>query len=107
MNLKKKNKNDNLDNILFNKWINNNQLEENTKPIITTNNEYSRMSYKMWLGVKNYLENSSSNTNKVINKNTNIKDNIKIYTIVMFNKIFSPNKLKFIILNFNLGLITI
>ena len=99
--IKNKIKNDKLDKLMFNKWNNNTLFEENTKPIVTKKNEYSTMSYQMWLGVKNYLENNSNYTDK-INKNkkekekvnNGVKKNIKIYAINVLNKIFSYNKLK-------------
>ena len=96
MNIKKNIKNENLDKILLDKWINNSILEENVEQINTKKNDYSTMSYQMWLGVKNYMEITTSDNNnvKVINKNTNIKNSIKIYTIDILHKIFSISKLK-------------
>jgi hypothetical protein len=106
MNFEKKN--DNSDKKVFNKWINSSLLEENTKPIISTKNEYSSMTYHMWLGIKNYAETSSSDGDKkkIINKSDNLKNNIKIYSL-LFNKIFSLAKPKihnmnFKLINFNL-----
>ena len=94
-------KNKNLDKILLDKWINNSILEENAQQIITNKNDYSIMSYQIWLGVKNYMEiTPDDNNNKVINKITNIKNNIKIYSITIINKILLINKL-IIIKRFN------
>ena len=93
-------KNKNLDKILLDKWINNSILEENAQQIITNKNDYSIMSYKIWLGVKNYMEITPDDNNKVINKITNIKNNIKIYSITIINKILLINKL-IIITKFN------
>lgn len=106
MNLKK---NDKSDKIIFNKWLANTPLEENTKPIVTKKNDYSSLSYHMWLGVKKYLETTSNDDNKVNKenkknkikiKNNNLKINkIKIYTLI-FNKLLIFDKLKIYNMNF-------
>ncbi len=100
-------KNDNSNKIIFNKWINSSSLEENIKPIIFKKNEYSSMSYHMWLGTKNHLETSSNNNNdikaKIINNNFKIKNNVKIYSLI-FNKIFLFGLPKIHIINMNLNI---
>jgi hypothetical protein len=95
--------NDNTNKIKFNKWIGNTLLEENTKPIITKKNEYSSMSYHVWLSVKNYSEITSNDDNKLkIITSGKKKNKIKIYTL-MFDRMFSFSKLK-IFMNFNIKL---
>ena len=103
-------KNDNSNKIVFNKWFNSYSLEENTKPIIFKKNEYSSMSYHMWLGTKNYLETSSNNNNdikaKIINNKFKIKNNVEIYSLI-FNKIFDLPKIHIINMNLNINLINL
>ena len=89
-------KNNNYVNNMINNWKINDKIEENTNPIINNKNNYSLMTYGMWLSIKNSDEKCSffdnaydfdTNTvNKIINKN---KNKIKIYTIVIFHNIFS------------------
>ena len=89
MNNDNNNNNKKTNKLIYDKWINNSSFEENTTNNISTKNEYSTISYKIWLNVKNYLENTSSDNNKPIKKINTIKNKIKIYMIYIMQNIFS------------------
>lgn len=86
----------------MNKWINNNDIEETTNSIVENTNNYSILTYGIWLGVKNQNEdclyyNNLFEKNIDINKqpklNVNkIKNKINIFTCLIISNVFNFTK---------------
>jgi hypothetical protein len=87
------NKTENYDDIIFNNWKKKENIKENTNLIITKKNNYSVMSYSMWINVKNYLDKCSTNDLNNKKEEKLKKKNIKIYIFIIFNKINLPVKI--------------